>query len=290
VNSIKVIVFGGSGMLGKALVPYLSSEKYVVIQAGRSMDMDIVLDVQDNAKVTAILNAIKPDVVINLIASTDVDWCEMHLASAMQTNALIPAGISKAIDNCINPSIHFVHISTDQVYSGTGGHVEEHVCPVNVYGLTKLTGELMIECANYSILRTNFFGKNLREGKASLSDWIYSSINSLEPITLFNDVVFNAVFIGTLCSYINLFIQRKIYGTFNVGSRNGISKADFAFAFSSRLGKQITNVAVRNFSSDLLIAKRPLNMATNVKKFETAGNLVCPDIMDEIRLLSLQYS
>jgi len=289
VNAIKVIVFGGSGMLGKTLVPYLSKGKYVVIQAGRSMDMDIVLDVGDIAQIIKLLNAVKPDVVINLVAATNVDWCETHLSAATKTNALIPGCISKAIDNCFNPSIHFVHISTDQVYSGAGGHVEEYVCPVNVYGLTKLTGELMIECVNYSILRTNFYGKNLRGGKASLSDRIYSSINSQEIITLFNDILFNALFINTLCSYIDLFITGKIFGTFNIGSKNGISKADFALAFASKLNMQISNAVIRNFSNDSLIAKRPLNMVTNVSKFEAAGNLVCPDIMDEIQLLSLQY-
>ena len=78
--------------------------------------------------------------------------------------------------------IFFIHLSTDQVYSGKGPHNENMTNPINIYGKTKLEGEKVIDIANSCIIRTNFIGKSLTKDKKSLTDWIHSSLINKQKI------------------------------------------------------------------------------------------------------------
>ena len=285
----KIIIFGSSGLLGSSLYPYLSSLGYNVCTVGRSRNSDFILKNFEIDEVKNVLDRVQPDCVINLIAATNVDACEVDVKMAMQTNALIPKLMSSAILQSSNPKLHFIHISTDQVYDGAGNHREEEVCPINVYGVTKLMGEAFIQASSYTILRTNFFGKSRCDARISFTDWIYKSIVSDEQIKLFDDVIFNALHIDTLCKYIGLVLNHQNYGVYNLGSRNGMSKADFGIKFSEilKLKKSVLNIG--SCSEVKLIAKRPMDMTTNINKFEAAFGEVCPNMIDEIYKCAEEY-
>ena len=99
---------------------------------------------------------------------------------------------------------HLIHISTDQVYSGNGPHLEINPNPVNVYGMTKLKGESIFDAMPSTVIRTNFFGKSLISKRKSFTDWLFNSVKAKESITVFNDVFFNPLSIRSLCSISNL--------------------------------------------------------------------------------------
>jgi dTDP-4-dehydrorhamnose reductase len=286
----KIILLGADGLLGSSLKLFLLNKNYEIITVGRSISSDHILDLLNTNALTNLINQTLPTCIINLVALTNVDNCEVDVSTAMRSNGLVPGSISDAINKSQNPEIHFIHISTDQVYIGDGGHQEDRVCPVNVYGLSKLTGELMIKNSKSTILRTNFFGKSICKSRTSFSDWAYKSIYQLEPITLFKNILFNPLHISTICKYIDLIMERKVFGVFNLGSKNGISKAEFVLAFISGLGYKLNNVSIVDYSVNCSIAKRPLNMTTNVSKFESALQIELPNIYSEIDLAILEYA
>ena len=286
----KILVFGSNGLLGSSLVPYLTGRKQEVVTAGRSSLLHHVLNTTDVRALTSLLDNTRPDVVINLIAATNVDICEADIPMAMQSNALIPAAISQAIAQSSNSlATHFIHISTDQVYNGEGGHIEDNVSPVNVYGLTKLTGELMISCPRSTVLRTNFYGKSQCASRTSFSDWIYGALLRSENITLFTDVYFSALHVSSICDVIERIYQNEITGTYNLGCKNGISKAEFAVEFAKQLGLPIESARMGRLQEHPLKARRPLNTIMDTNRLEKTLGLKCPDIQDEIIRTAMEY-
>ena len=285
----KVLVFGANGLLGSSLCPYLYSAGFEVVTAGRSDKLDYTLDLMNVNSLKQLFDAIKPDHAVNLIAATNVDQCEVDAAMATKANALIPAAISSAAASA-ECNIHLVQISTDQVYEGIGNHAEDVVAPVNVYGLSKLTGELMMDKGRTAVLRTNFYGQSVLSTRPSFSDWAVSSFKEGKDITLFEDVQFSAIHMSSLCRIIKESLTSKLIGTYNVGCRNGISKADFALALAEELGLPTTSAKVGKLSGLTLKARRPLNMTLNVKKLEAALGIQFPDIRDEISKTAKEYS
>lgn len=286
----KVIVFGASGLLGASLCPYLSGQGYDVVRAGRSSGQDYILDVSDASSIKQLLQEIEPQHIVNLVGATNVDQCESDVSFACAANTMVPQAINAAIGQCEDLNVHLVHISTDHVYDGAGPHDESVVNPINVYALSKLAGELLVDLQKTAVLRTNFYGKSLLSGRISFSDWIVASLRKEENITLFQNVMFSALNIDTLCEIIDEVMRKRVVGTFNVGCRNGVSKADFGLALAKQLGIQVKTVKLGNLENLMLKAKRPLDMTMNVQKLEAALGRPCPDIFDEVNKTAKEYS
>jgi dTDP-4-dehydrorhamnose reductase len=286
----KILVFGANGLLGSRLCPFLYSAGFQVLTAGRSEKLDYSLDVLNIDSLKRLFDAVRPDHAINLIAATNVDQCEVDVAMATKANILIPAAISKAAARCNANNIHLVQISTDQVYEGIGNHVEADVAPVNVYGLSKLAGELMMGQERTAVLRTNFYGRSTMSVRPSFSDWVVNSFMDGKDITLFRDVRFSALHMSSLCLIIQKTLTSKLSGTYNVGCHNGMSKAGFALALAAKLGLSTSFAKIGTLSNLTLKARRPIDMTLNVRKLEEALGIQCPDIYEEISKTAKEYA
>lgn len=287
-----VIVFGASGLLGASLVPALRACGHTVLAQSRDSGADLCLDPSDRSAVAAALALHRPDAVVNLVAATNVDQCETQTELAWQANAGVVAAIAEGILALGNAPVsrpHLVHISTDQVYDGPGPHAEDEVHPINVYGLSKYTGELLAERVGATILRSNFYGRSRCVGRVSFSDWLVRSLREKTPITVFDDVKFSAIHIGTLCEFIARSIELRPAGIFNAGCRDGISKAGFALALADALGLPTDNVKVGSSADAALKARRPVDMTLQVARLEAVLNLQCPNMLNEIQHTAKEY-
>lgn len=287
-----VIVFGASGLLGASLVPALRARGHIVLAQSRGPGADLCLDPSNRAAVAAVLALHRPVAVVNLVAATNVDQCETQTELAWQANAGVVAAIAEgilALGNNPASRPHLVHISTDQVYDGPGPHAEDEVHPINVYGLSKYTGELLAERVGATILRSNFYGRSRCAGRVSFSDWLVRSLREKTPITVFDDVKFSAIHIDTLCDFIVRSIEHRPAGIFNAGCRDGISKAGFALALAHALDLPTDTVKVGTSADVALKARRPVDMTLQVARLEAALDLQCPNIVSEIEHTSKEY-
>lgn len=287
-----VIVFGASGLLGASLVPTLRACGYNVLAQSRDLGADLCLDPSDRAAVAAVLTLHRPVAVVNLVAATNVDQCETHTELAWHANTGVVAAIVEGIlafGNTPTSRPHLVHISTDQVYEGLGPHAENEAHPINVYGLSKYTGELLAERVGATILRSNFYGRSRCVGRVSFSDWLVRSLREKTPITVFDDVKFSAIHIDTLCNYIGRSIVLRPAGIFNAGCRDGISKAGFAMALARTLGLSTESVRMGTSADVALKARRPLDMTLQVARIEAALDLRCPNMINEIQHTAKEY-
>ena len=132
------------------------------------------LDITNRESVIDCIRKIKPDIVINAAAYTDVDGCEDKQELAFQVNGYGPGYIAEA---CSIIGAKLVHFSTDYVFDGSKEEYAEFDVPnaINVYGYSKLLGEnKIIENINdYRIIRISWLfgvhGKNFVETMLRLS-------------------------------------------------------------------------------------------------------------------------
>lgn len=284
----RILLLGASGMLGSSLGPYLRSKGHIVIRQSRADGYDVKLDLLSYQAWVHCLKEVQPDTIVNLAAATNVDQCELNPQWAYEANTG-PLLTLRRASCCVDKNPHIIHISTDQIYDGPGPHTEEHIRPCNVYALSKLEAELAIRDYPATILRTNFFGLSQARGRPSFSDWIIKMISSKKSITLFEDVLFSAIHICSLLEYINIAIERRLFGTFNVGSSDGMSKAQFGLQLASQLGLDTSCVRFGSVEDLELKARRPLDMRMVTTRFQHEFAVRPPSISTEITKAVNEY-
>ncbi len=277
-------------MLGMSLSKYLKELKYSVLSQGRRFSAECKFDPNNPQILSKFIDREEIGIIINLIALTNVDLCEKHVADAYHANSGVVEAIVNALEHCtLNPKPHLIQISTDQVYGGEGPHSEECIYPLNVYALSKYTGELLAKQVGATILRTNFYGISLNKMRKSFSDWAVQSLSNNMPITAFKDIKFSALHIKTLCSLICLIINQRPIGVYNVGCRDSISKAEFILELANLLNLPTQNLKIGTSKNLSLKALRPKDMSLKVNKIENDLNIRCPMIKNQIKETAKDY-
>lgn len=129
----KVLVTGAGGRVGRALLSVLAEEKRGLTRSE--------LDIADAAAVARVFDSLKPTVVINAAAWTDVAGAETHRDAAYRANA---EGVRVLAAEAARRGIALIHYSTDYVFSGEGDSPwteTDRPAPTGVYGASKLEGE-----------------------------------------------------------------------------------------------------------------------------------------------------
>jgi dTDP-4-dehydrorhamnose reductase len=267
-------------MLGSSLAPFFTNNGRRVTIHGNTRAADIQGDFRDGTIVDFLLNKVQPDVVINLIALADVDACHRKPSLAWEMNVTTAFNISRW---CQENDCRLVHISTDQVYSGTGLHLESATAPINAYGWSKAAGEIAAAQADALILRTNMFGPSQLKGRTSFSDWLTRETLVAKPITLFDDVLFSPLRMTTIAEVILHALNEWHSGTFNLGSRDGMSKASFGRLLLEHLG--IDHGTLKNglLGDVKLDSPRPKDMTLCVRRFEDTFSYQLPTLVEEIQ-------
>jgi dTDP-4-dehydrorhamnose reductase len=284
-----ILVTGSTGLLGSTLVPYLKKSGYNVITHARAMGADILVDLIDIEKTFDMLARIRPDVIINLASLTNVDLCQEHSNQAYLANVRPVENLSNWIRET-GTGCHFIQISTDHLYDGDGLQSEENIKLTNCYAFSKYAGELAASRIPCTILRTNFFGRSKISHRVSMTDWVYNSLTSGNNIQVFDDVIFSPLSMLTLSEMIYLVMQKRPIGIFNLGSRNGMSKAEFSYYFSACLELPIeTMTPIKSCTASFLKTYRPRNMRMDCAKFEATMQIQLPLLSDEINLAAKEY-
>jgi dTDP-4-dehydrorhamnose reductase len=133
---MRLLVTGCLGQLGRALRRAAAERGHEF--AGYDLPE---LDITDAAAVQGAVGAVKPNVVINCAAFTDVDAAEQQEAVARAVNATAVANVARAADSV---GATLVQISTDYVFDGRSQrayHEDDPPNPLSAYGRTKLAGE-----------------------------------------------------------------------------------------------------------------------------------------------------
>lgn len=277
----RVLVTGARGLLGSTLIPALKAAGYETISHSRQQQADELADLGDPAATINLICRVSPDCVVNLVGLTDVDACERNPQAAYLANVKtaenLVAALAKSAKSC-----PLLHISTDQVYDGSGPHSEQAITLRNYYAFSKYAGELATLRAGATIIRTNFIGPSACPQRKSLGDWIVAGLRKRKRMTVFEDVRFSPLSLPTLADMILRVVARPSQGIFNLGCRGGASKADFAFCMAATLNLRTDNLQRGSIKSMKYAANRPTNMTMDSTRFENQFGVELPTIEDEI--------
>ena len=172
---MKVLVFGGNGMLGHQLCRILSNgmDVWVTFRSApmqfEFLSADRMIDhvfVEDIARVKEVLDTVKPDVVVNSVGIVKQRDEAKQAVPSIQVNALFPHQLA---DLCLEHGIRVIQVSTDCVFSGARGNYTEidNPDPVDLYGRSKLLGE--VHRPGTLTLRTSIIGWQLNTFSSLLS-------------------------------------------------------------------------------------------------------------------------
>ena len=161
---MKILLTGVAGQLGQELLPRLTPLGEVLAldrNPGEGQAKHMAFDLSDEGRLETLLNRFEPELIVNAAAYTAVDQAEREREQAFAINASVPGRMARWAERQGGALLHY---STDYVFDGAldRPYVEtDEPSPLNVYGESKLAGELAIRASGcrHLILR---------------SSWIYS--------------------------------------------------------------------------------------------------------------------
>ncbi|MBX9829355.1 MAG: SDR family oxidoreductase [Xanthobacteraceae bacterium] len=263
----KLLLTGASGFLGATLLPRLAADFAVAPLSRRGGAGFVAADLTEAAAVTRALREARPEIVVHAAAWTSVDGCERDQPQAYAQNVMATLNLVEACA-ALTPAPMIVYVSTDQFYDGAGPHAEDGpVTPRNVYALTKLWAEgIVLRAAGALVLRSNFFGIGRKPGEG-LAGWLLESLAAGKPVTVFDDVLFNPLYLEDYADLLIELIRARAHGVVNLGADGeGPSKAAFAYALAERFGISAASASRGSVENLKLAAVRPKDMRMDVAR------------------------
>ena len=229
-----IFITGIAGMLGSNLA-YLLKDAYHI--SGVDLNKVQISGVDshlfsafDLEKIRELFLQHKVDVLIHCAALVNVDECEEKPDYAQKVNYELTKNLA---DLCRELKIKMIFISTDAVFDGNkeGLYKETDLPgPISVYASTKLQAEQYVQQFSENIVvRTNIYGFNYRE-KNSFGEWIISSLNNNDNLSMFYDIYFSPILVNELASILSMCIDRNLCGLYHICSTGSISKYEIAIA------------------------------------------------------------
>lgn len=272
---MRILVLGGRGYLGSFFVGYCHSIGQSVVSVSTATFAGFSgrrIESYSERCLFELFSSERPEVVLNTVALADVDQCETDPVLAEEMNTALPEALAR-LSGRLN--FQLIHISTDQLWGTVrvDPFDRDYVSPVNVYGQTKAEGERRIlnNCTSAVVVRVNFFhrllAKDVNSGREKISffPWVLQSYEDDLEICGFDDIVYTPLFSHDLCDFILFAAHQKLYGLFEIGCSEPITK----YGFIKKVWEHLDQISgnhksglVKPLSLDQaqLVARRPKNM------------------------------
>jgi dTDP-4-dehydrorhamnose reductase len=225
-----ILIVGANGMLGRDLSTLLGA---------RARGVDLAeMDITSLESVERVVTALRPSVVVNCAAYTDVDGCEANRELAMRVNgegvghlALVTRGIGARL----------VQVSTDYVFNGSKGtpYCEtDPVQPLSVYGESKLLGERNAAVnPDHLVVRTQWLyglhGKNFVETMLRLA-------GEKDQLSVVDDQIGSPTWTVDLSTAIVALIEKGCRGVYHAANAEFCSWNGFARTIFAEAGLSVT--------------------------------------------------
>lgn len=277
---MKVLVTGVNGQLGHDVVNELTKRGHNAV----GVDID-EMDITDKKCVDDVIGKTNPDAVIHCAAWTAVDLAE-EAENIDKVRAVNAYGTKYIAQSCRALDCKMIYISTDYVFDGQGNEPWQADCkdyaPLNVYGQTKLEGELAVAGTldKYFIVRIAWvFGVN---GK----NFIKTMLNvgkTHDTVTVVNDQIGTPTYTYDLARLLVDMIETEKYGYYHVTNEGGyISWFDFAKEIYAQAGYSTQVKPVSTAQYGISKAKRPFNSRLDKSKLLQNGFTPLPTWQDAL--------
>ncbi len=295
---MKVFVTGVAGQLGHDVMNELAKQGHVGVgtdlQETYSGEQDgtyvttaeyVQLDITDKEAVTRVIAEVNPDVIVHCAAWTAVDLAEDE-DKQEKVRAINVGGTQNIADAAKEIDAKMVYISTDYVFNGQGEEPWDPDCkdyaPINVYGQTKLDGELAVAntLEKYFIVRIAWvFGTN---GKNFIKTMLTVG-KTHDRVTVVCDQIGTPTYTFDLARLLVDMIATDKYGYYHATNEGGyISWYDFTKEIYKQAGYTTEVAPVTTAEYGLSKAARPFNTRLDRSKLVKAGFTPLPTWKDAV--------
>lgn len=295
---MKVFVTGVAGQLGHDVMNELAKRghqgvgtdlapEYSGIQDGSAVTKMpyVSLDITDAEAVARVLHEVKPDAVVHCAAWTAVDLAEDE-DKVEKVRAINAGGTANIAKVCKELDCKLLYLSTDYVFDGQGTEPWEPDCkdykPLNVYGQTKLEGELAVSgtLEKYFIVRIAWVfglnGKNFIKTMLNLSE-------KYDTIRVVKDQIGTPTYTFDLARLLVDMIESEKYGYYHATNEGGyISWYDFTCEIFRQAGRSTKVIPVTTEEYGLSKAARPFNSRLDKSKLVKNGFEPLPTWQDAL--------
>lgn len=267
---MRSLVFGGTGMLGRALVRELRQRGWAALGLSHGH-----ADLRDRERLLYWADAFQPEAIFNCAAFTRVDDCEARPEHAHQVNG---AAVANAVAAADAVGARLVQVSTDYVFDGratTPYRTDSPTAPASEYGRSKLLGERLAEAYPKSaIVRTSWLfgpgGPNFVRTIATLLG------RATEPLKVVDDQRGRPTYTPFLARALADLAALRAEGFFHYCNRDDVTWYGLAVEIARELGGavEVLPVTTAEFPRP---APRPTYSVLDVSSFEErAGRRVEP--------------
>ena len=235
----KVFITGCGGMLGKAVYERFAPHCQVL-----ATDIDLnepwleYGDVIDFQKISDKASKFGPDLIINLAALTDLEYCEKNPEITWKTNALGAENMA-LISKKLN--VTHVYISTAGIFDGLKEYYNDfdQPNPVSIYAKAKHYGETVVEkmLGNYFVFRAGWMmGGGYEKDKKFVNKIFKQILNGKKELFVVDDKLGTPTYTVNFADAMFEIVQTELFGVYNMVCEGGCSRYDVASEFIKLLG------------------------------------------------------
>jgi dTDP-4-dehydrorhamnose reductase len=273
---MKILVTGSNGLLGQKLTKLIGEHpEHTLIATARGASVLPVndsmyesLDVTVGSEVNRIIYETKPDVVIHTAAMTNVDQCELNQDECWKANV---DAVDNIVQACAKHHVNLVHVSTDFIFDGSHGPLDENEKPnpVNFYGQSKLAGEQRIieSSLHWSILRTVLvYGITRDMSRSNIVLWVKNSLEQGKTIQVVNDQWRTPTLAEDLAMGCFLAATKQAKGIYNISGKDFLSPYDIAIQTAEFFNLDKSLISKTDSTQFKQPARRPLTTGFIIDK------------------------
>jgi dTDP-4-dehydrorhamnose reductase len=248
----KLMITGAGGSLGKEMIEVLS-DKYIILPTTiiPTEVSHIKLDLSDYNEIDRLMENFKPDYVLHLAAITDLEMCEKNLPFSYSVNTLTTKNVAQL---CSKYGATMIYTSTANVFNGEKEcYVEtDEPLPLNVYGLTKQMGEMMVQyySQKFLILRLAWLvGGGVDNDKKFIGRLVQQIMAGHKTINAVDDKLGSISYAPDVAKTMSALLENSSEGIYHIASPGAVSRYEIAKLVVSILGYE-RDVKVNKVSSD----------------------------------------
>ncbi len=297
----RILIIGAGSKTASAIKEVLTAETpYELFFVEREPVPDFSEDVliagfTNRREIREVCLNIRPTVIVNTAAYTNVDKCEQDKQEAWVVNV-------KGVENLVQMSrlvdAHLIHFSTDYIFDGAKGPYteEDKPHPLGYYGKTKLASENVCKGGNipFTIIRTNVLYGSISVRHQDFVTWLLTKLEKEEKVKVVNDQYSNPTLVDDLGIAVERIIKRKRYGIYNIAGADWLNRWEFArriadyFGFNKELieaitTEQLAQSAPRPKHGGLVTLKAETDLRMKMSGIENGLSMIKQRLLREAR-------
>jgi dTDP-4-dehydrorhamnose reductase len=264
----KILLTGSNGLLGQKLVGLLHNKPDIELFAtakgqNRLHYTDgytfLSMDITDENRVNAVINQVKPHVIIHTAAMTNVDQCESERELCWDMNVKAVEYLLKA---CESNNCMLIHLSTDFIFDGTAGPYDENAIPnpISFYGESKLAAEKAIldSKIRWAIARTVLvYGIVDDMSRTNIILWVKKSLEDGKKINVVTDQFRTPTLAEDLAMGCWQIADNEVAGIYNISGKDFLTPYEMAIKTADFFGLDKSLINKADSSTFSQPAKRP---------------------------------